>query len=137
MEEAAGSHPGEEAAGYHPSEEAAGCHPMEEAAAAVAAGTAAGAGAAARGEADSSIEAALRAAGWQASSPLEAAVEWMRFDFEYAARPSEASLLHNVCDEFTYDDFGPDSLLVHDRRGFDAVTLTLTLALALSRALLP
>ena len=42
------------------------------------------------------------------------------------ARPSEASLLHNVCDEFTYDDFGPDSLLVHDRRGFDAVTLTLT-----------
>jgi len=53
------------------------------------------------------------------------------------ARPSEASLLHNVCDEFTYDDFGPDSLLVHDRRGFDAVTLTLTLALALSRALQP
>ena len=45
------------------------------------------------------------------------------------ARPSEASLLHNVCDEFTYDDFGPDSLLVHDRRGFDAGTLTLTLAL--------
>ena len=36
-------------------------------------------------------------------------------------RPSEASLLHNVCDEFTYDDFGPDSLLVHDRRGFDAL----------------
>ena len=48
------------------------------------------------------------------------------------ARPSEASLLHNVCDEFTYDDFGPDSLLVHDRRGFDAVTLTLALALALA-----
>ena len=30
-------------------------------------------------------------------------------------------MLHNVCDEFTYDDFGPDSLLVHDGRGFDAV----------------
>ena len=30
-------------------------------------------------------------------------------------------MLHNVCGEFTYDDFGPDSLLVHDGRGFDAV----------------
>ena len=30
-------------------------------------------------------------------------------------------MLHNVCGEFTYDDFGPDSLLVHDARGFDAV----------------
>ena len=46
------------------------------------------------------------------------------------ARPSETSLLHNVCDEFTYEDFGPDALLVHDRRGFDAVTRTLTLTLA-------
>ena len=45
------------------------------------------------------------------------------------ARPSETSLLHNVCDEFTYEDFGPGALLVHDRRGFDAVTpATLTLA---------
>ena len=51
-----------------------------------AAGVAAAAGAAAGGEADLSIEAALRAAGWHAASPLEAAVEWMRFDFEYAAR---------------------------------------------------
>ena len=56
------------------------------AAAAAAAGAGAGAGAAASGEADTSIEAALRAAGWHAASPLEAAVEWMRFDFEYAAR---------------------------------------------------
>ena len=39
----------------------------------------------------------------------------------HVARPSEASVQHNVCDEFTYDDFGPDSLLVHDPRGFDAV----------------
>ena len=53
---------------------------------AVAAAAAAAAGAAASGEADTSIEAALRAAGWHAASPLEAAVEWMRFDFEYAAR---------------------------------------------------
>ena len=30
-------------------------------------------------------------------------------------------MLHNVCDEFTYDDFGPDSLLVHDSRGVDLV----------------
>ena len=51
-----------------------------------AAGVAAAAGAAAGGEADLSIEAALRAAGWHAASPLEAAVEWMRYDFEYAAR---------------------------------------------------
>jgi hypothetical protein len=55
-------------------------------AAAAAAGAAAAAAAAASGEADTSIEAALRAAGWHAASPLEAAVEWMRFDFEYAAR---------------------------------------------------
>ena len=51
-----------------------------------AAGGVAGVGAGASGVADLSIEAALRAAGWHAASPLEAAVEWMRFDFEYAAR---------------------------------------------------
>ena len=59
---------------------------MEEEAAAAAAAAGAAAGAGAGGEADLSIEAALRAAGWHAASPLEAAVEWMRFDFEYAAR---------------------------------------------------
>ena len=61
-----------------------------------AAGVAAAAGAAAGGEADLSIEAALRAAGWHAASPLEAAVEWMRFDFEYAARYASKQVSQSV-----------------------------------------
>eukprot|EP00966_Prymnesium_polylepis_P115897 2679103-Prymnesium_polylepis.1 len=58
------------------------------------------------GAADTSIAAGLRACNWVAHTPLDAALEWFAFDFEYAAPPAEASLIHNVAEEYTRQDFG-------------------------------
>ena len=68
--------------------------------------------------ADTSIAVALRSCGWVARSPLDKAVEWFDFDFEYAAEPAHTSLIHNVAEEYTRDDFGDGQELVRDPCGF-------------------
>ena len=72
-------------------------------------------------EGDASVAAALHAAGWCATTSVEAAVEWFRHDYEYAAPPADTSLRHNIAEEFTRADFGDAELLVRDPRGFDAI----------------
>ena len=42
-------------------------------------------------------------------------------DFEYAETPAQLSSRHNLLEEFTLTDFGGDTLLVNDSRGFDTM----------------
>lgn len=74
---------------------------------------------------DFGCAAGLRAGGWVPKTPLDDAIEWLKFDFEYSSDPSEASAFHNVREEHTRTDFGEDSFLITDRRGFDTLAHSL------------
>lgn len=45
----------------------------------------------------------------------------MHWDLEYNYPPKEISLLHNVLDEETAEEFGADQYFVTDRRGYASV----------------
>ncbi len=61
---------------------------------------------------ESRYSAGLPIAGeWQSGDKIDNGGENMKLSY------GAGSTIH----EFTYDDFGPDSLLVHDSRGFDLV----------------
>lgn len=75
----------------------------------------------ASGGADASVSAALRSCGWVGDGAAAAAAEWFGHDFEYAAEPTETSVLHNVAEEHSRVDFGGQDLLVRDERGYDEV----------------
>ena len=74
---------------------------------------------------DFSVRAGLRSCGWQARSDVENAVEWLEFDFAYAANASDASVRHNVVEEYGWQDFGDKSILITDTRGFDVLAMRL------------
>lgn len=67
---------------------------------------------------DIDFAAALAAQGWDASSNIDLAVEYLRCDFEYAELPALTSVHHNVHEEFKTKDFGEGEFLVDDPRGF-------------------
>jgi polyamine oxidase len=70
---------------------------------------------------DVSVREALRWHSWVPSSPLDFALEWMDFDFEYGDGPEDASVRHNILEEQTRITYGDESWLCTDARGFDAI----------------
>ncbi|KAI9497881.1 hypothetical protein BDB00DRAFT_969480 [Zychaea mexicana] len=81
------------------------------------------------GQVDISARVGLDLAGWYPLTPLERAVEYYNFDWEYGENPEVSSLLHGIeNDENSYGNtaFGEDSdgdLFVVDQRGFKHIFL--------------
>ena len=70
---------------------------------------------AARDAPDRTIAAAMRDdGGWQARDALDRAFEWLAFDFELGESAERASVLHNVLEETTLDEYGEACTLCTD-----------------------
>lgn len=70
------------------------------------------------------MEKALFDAGWKFEaddSRMKKLVDWIMCDLEYNHKAKDISVLYNIMEEETFDDFGEDVFFVQDKRGFSAI----------------
>jgi len=71
-----------------------------------------------RGEPDVNFRVALRLGDWRPVTPVERAVEFFNFDFEFSDEPSDTGLMDNVG---VFRSHGKDDMFVADKRGYSTV----------------
>ena len=47
--------------------------------------------------------------------------QFINYEMEYADEINNLSVFHNICEEFTSDDFGESEFFVNDQRGFSVI----------------
>ncbi|CAJ1364386.1 unnamed protein product [Effrenium voratum] len=70
---------------------------------------------------DLGLAQALAHRGWVASTVLDRALEFWLVDFEYGESAERVSVKHNVHGEYTWNDFGSESVFIDDPRGFSTI----------------
>ena len=74
-------------------------------------------------ENDISLADAFEKLGWpkQGKTKLQNLVEWAQYDWSYCDITQNISVVHNVVNEPTYDDFGESEFFVQDKWGYISI----------------